>query len=224
MEKNGLMRTLKFGSVYAEKMFAMAVFMGIVYNIFFYLEASDRNHFMVPSYFASISAIMLFIIQILNNARYVPISISFGSSRKNTIIGIQWMNFMLIVQSVVLFGIILLIFPGELEGAIVEAIVIYLIVLLVFGGIGQLLSAASLKFGNVVGVLIGAGLFISIISGIVAVVVISATNGADNKSPETIIAEVAFIRKLLVSVFAVLIYVIGTYFNSRMLKKYEVRV
>ena len=222
-KKSGITRTLKYGGLYAEKVFSMVFLIVVIYGIIYYfqggLESSNSNtkSSMIPIYFGTISLMMLLITQITNNSRYVPLSISFGSLRKETFIGIQWINFILIIQSVIVFGFSITLISSDFDEMKLFVLSVYTILLIIFSGIGQLIGAASVRFGKLGAFLIGLFVFIIITSGVVAL----ALEGDLNT--EISVNNFSLNIKLIAAFVAVIIYIVGSYVNYRVLLNYEVR-
>jgi len=220
-KKSGISRTLKYTGLIAENAFGM-IFMAVaIYVIIYYFQGGvgygTHKSFMIPFYFGMISLIMLAVIQIVNNSRYIPISISFGSLRKETFIGVQWINLILIVQCVAVLGFSLTLIPGEFNEMKSLFFVVYIILLFLFGGLGQLIGAASIKFGKLGGLLIAALILIVIISGTVALAL------GEDFNAEISLTHFSLMIKILASSIAVIVYLCGSYINYRVLKNYEVR-
>ena len=220
-KKSGISRTLKYGGLYAEKVFLMVFLIVGIYAVIFYFQGGagvgDNKSLMIPIYFGMISLMMLLIIQILNNSRYVPLSISFGSLRKETFIGVQWINLILIIQSVLVFGVSITLISNDFSGMKSFVLLVYTILLIIFSGIGQLIGAASVRFGKLGAFLIGLFVFIIITSGVVAL----ALEG--NLNEEISVNDLSLNIKLIAAFVAVLIYIVGSYVNYRVLLNYEVR-
>jgi len=220
-KRSGISRTLKYGGLYAEKVFLMVFLIVGIYAVIFYFQGGagvgDNKSLMIPIYFGMISLMMLLIIQILNNSRYVPLSISFGSLRKETFIGVQWINLILIIQSVLVFGVSITLISNDFSGMKSFVLLVYTILLIIFSGIGQLIGAASVRFGKLGAFLIGLFVFIIITSGVVAL----ALEG--NLNEEISVNDLSLNIKLIAAFVAVLIYIVGSYVNYRVLLNYEVR-
>jgi len=220
-KRSGISRTLKYGGLYAEKVFLMIFLIVVIYAVIFYIQGGvgdvDTKSLMIPIYFGMISLMMLLIIQILNNSRYVPLSISFGSLRKETFIGIQWINLILIIQSVIIFGVSITLISSDFNGMKLFVLLVYTILLIIFSGIGQLIGAASVRFGKLGAFLIGLFVFIIITSGVIAL----ALEGDINT--EISVNDFSLIIKLLAVFVAVIVYIVGSYVNYRVLLNYEVR-
>jgi len=220
-KKSGINRTLKYGVIYAEKVFSMIIIIAGIYALIYYLQGGFgdiiSDSLMIPFYMGEMCLIMLFIIQIMNKSRYIPLSISFGSLRKETFIGIQWINLILIVQSVILVGVCLIpnqSISGEMKSM---GILIFALLLVALGGIGQLIAAVSIKFGKLGGFLIAGLIFVLITSAIVVLALVGEinTNITIDSFPSNI--------KILAIIVAVIVYICGSYINYRVLKNYEVR-
>ena len=220
-KKSGISRTLKYGALYAEKVFGMIFIMIGMYALIFYLQGgigeSNAKSLMVPFYLGQICLIMLFVMQIMNNSRYIPISISFGSLRKETFIGIQWINFILIAQSVILFGGYLILSKSISDEMVSLIILLFSLMLIFLGGLGQLTGAMSIKFGKLGGFLIAGLIFILIISAIAALAFVG------EMSVDIITQDILQINKIIAIFVAVLVYLCGSYVNYRVLQNYEVR-
>ena len=220
-KRSGISRTLKYGGLYAEKVFLMVFLIVGIYAVIFYVQGGagvgDNKSLMIPIYFGMISLMMLLIIQILNNSRYVPLSISFGSLRKETFIGVQWINLILIIQSVLVFGVSITLISNDFSAMKSFVLLVYTILLIIFSGIGQLIGAASVRFGKLGAFLIGLFVFIIITSGVVAL----ALEG--NLNEEISVNDLSLNIKLIAAFVAVLIYIVGSYVNYRVLLNYEVR-
>jgi len=220
-KRSGISRTLKYGGIYAEKVFLMVFLIVGIYEVIFYAQrgadVGDNKSLMIPIYFGMISLMMLLVIQIVNNSRYVPLSISFGSLRKETFIGIQWINLILIIQSVIVFGVSITLISSDFNGMKSFVLLVYTILLIIFSGIGQLIGAASVRFGKLGAFLIGLFVFIIITSGVVAL----ALEG--NFNTEISVNDFSLYIKLIAAFVAVIIYIVGSYVNYRVLLNYEVR-
>jgi len=94
---------------------------------------------------------------------------------------------------------------------------VYTILLIIFSGIGQLIGAASVRFGKLGAFLIGLFVFIIITSGVVAL----ALEGDLNT--EISVNNFSLNIKLIAAFVAVIIYIVGSYVNYRVLLNYEVR-
>ena len=220
-KKSGISRTLKYGGLYAEKTFAMIIFIVVIYAAISYYQGGfgDGNHksLMIPFYFGMISVITVSIIQILNVSRFIPITISFGSLRKETFVGIQCMNLILVVQCVAVIGIYLLFDSTNFNGMKTFIILVYIILLIIFSGLGQLIGAASIKFGKLGAFLIALFIFLMIIGGTVAL----AFGGASNI--DITINDFSLAMKAIAALVAVIVYIAGSYISYRILQNYEVR-
>jgi len=220
-KKGGIGRTLKYGGIYAERVFFMIFFMVAVYGIIYYFQGGvgegNNNSLMTPVYFGIVSLIVLAVIQLMNNTRYIPISISFGSPRKETFIGTQWINLILIVQCIAVLGIYFILVPSNSDGVETLILFLYVILLVIFSGLGQLIGAASIKFGKVGAFLIAMFVLIIIITGIVAIALVGEFN------VEISINGFSLLYKFIAVFVAVIVYLCGAYINYLVLKNYEVR-
>ena len=94
---------------------------------------------------------------------------------------------------------------------------LYVILLVIFSGLGQLIGAASIKFGKVGAFLIAMFVLIIIITGIVAIALVGEFN------VEISINGFSLLYKFIAVFVAVIVYLCGAYINYLVLKNYEVR-
>lgn len=220
MNKKGkISPSFKYGTVYAEKIFGMLFLMVAIYALVYGAEGGfgNTNSTTLLFYFGVISLIMIFVIQLMNNASYIPVSISFGSRRKDAFFGTQWINFIMFIQSIVIFGGYLLFLSDDLDGMKLLVIFIYSILIISLGGFGQFVGAISIKYGKLGAFLFAAIIFVLIVSSIIAI----AFNGIFETN--TVLTDSSFTVKILVLLLSCMIYVGSSYFNYQILQKYEVR-
>jgi len=219
-KKSGISRTLKYAGLCAESVFFMLFLMVAIYSALYYYQGGfgDGNHktIMIPFYFGFMSIMGLAVIQILNISKFIPVSISFGSLRKETFLGTQWINLILIVQCVAVFAVSLTLISSDFNKMRSLAIFVYILLLIFFSGLGQLIGAASIKFGKLGAFLIGIFVFIVVISGAVAL-------GFAGDFIDISINQISLVIKFIAVLVALIIYCAGAYINYRMLQNYEVR-
>lgn len=220
MNKKGkISPSIKYGTVYAEKLFGMLFFMVAIYALFYGIEGGfgddDNKTMMLLFYFGIVSVIMIFIIQLMNNLNYIPVSISFGSRRKDIFCGIQWINFILFIQIIAIFAGYVLFISDDLAGMKSLIILIYIILIISLGGIGQFVGAISIKYGK-----LGASLFTAFIFVLIFGIVYIACYCIFEKN--IALTDISFV-KILAVLISCMIYIGSSYFNYRILQKYEVR-
>jgi len=219
-KKSGIGRTLKYAGLCAERVFLMLFLMVAIYSALYYYQGGfgDGNHksIMIPFYFGFMSIMGVAVIQILNISKFIPISISFGSLRKETFLGTQWINLILMVQCVAVFTVSLTLISSDFNKMSSLAIFVYTLLLIFISGLGQLIGSASIEFGRLGAFLIGIFVFIVVISGAV-------TLGFAGDLIDISINQISLVIKFIVVLVVVIIYITGAYTNYRVLQKYELR-
>lgn len=216
--KSGLMRTLKYATISAEKVFLVFLIMITAYSAMFIINGeANQSRAVLHMYYIFVCIIMILVLQVTNNTRYLSVSISFGCRRKDALIGTHLINLIIIAQSVIGFVIFVALLPGELEPIKFEVEILFLVLAIGASGFGQIQSAISFRFGKLVGFLVVAFLMTAI-TGVLIWRMFLMDGIFELKMHE--MPTAVWIIAFAVAVGA---YVIGAFLNRRVILNYEVR-
>ena len=214
---NRLLKCLICGTWSVEKIFGAAVlFMGI-YSTFLVIEDDGRNLGMVAWYFAFAGVIMVVSLVMGENAKYIMMAVSFGVRRREAFLGMQFTNLVLTIQNLVVFAVILKIFPDTTGIPYDNAIYLYAVAMIFLFGVGQILFVISYKYGNTK----------ALLTFVFTMVVVFASMSV------LLLVQKGFITFLFLGIplavrigiatAALLIYAAGVLISRNMINKYEVR-
>lgn len=111
MKKQSISRNVRFWGGYMEKNFLLILGMSGVYALFLpYLIGEDTTGMqlfvMRVSYAVMIEGIMTFVLPIVYPTYSLPLALSFGSGRREAVVGMQLSNLLMIGQNLLIVGII----------------------------------------------------------------------------------------------------------------------
>lgn len=214
---NRLFKCLICGLWSVEKIFGAALlFMGI-YSTILFAEDNGRNLGMIAWYFAFAGVIMVVSLVMGENAKYIMMAILFGVRRREAFVGMQFTNIILTLQNMIIFAVVLKIFPDNTGIPYDNAIFLYAVAMIFLFGAGQILFVISYRYGNIK----------ALLTFVFTMVVVFASMSV------LLLVQKGFITFLFdgiplparfgIATVAVLIYGVGVLISRNMINKYEVR-
>lgn len=226
MEKSLLLQAVKRNALYwgrlSEQMILLLIGISAFYVIIFGMDADSVEEIFINAsgYIGLVGLMFAWISQISYVASYMPLAISFGAKRMETVWGIQYLNFLLAVQIILLFGIVSV--PAGIFSVIGWVGIGFFALAAVFcAAVGQFCSAAYIRFG-----VKGTVVYSIVVVGSILVALFTGMSGSINGIIERIPEMLMGDRNTLLTAAAAgvfLIYAASYLVFRRIIKNYEVR-
>lgn len=147
LQKQRIKRNIVFWGTITEKYIFMMLVIILLYSIFYSYIGGEREFFDVFFTYQIIVALVSSLVAPMSyGVTYIPLVMSFGSKRKETVWGVQFMNWLIVVQMEVLL-ILSAGLSSAVSGRTVLVAEIALIVMTTGVALGQIAAAMGLKFG-----------------------------------------------------------------------------
>lgn len=241
MKKQSISRNVRFWGGYMEKNFLLILGMSGVYALFLpYLIGEDMRGMqlfvMRVSYAVMIEGIMVFVLPIVYPTYSLPLALSFGSGRREAVVGMQLSHLLMIGQNLLIVGIIEWM-AGKIAAVSCQEFSAYAGmgfaaaagILLAIASIGQFGTALILRFGAK-GMAIYIIVFVLLIFGGALAVGFSVGSGQIDDAEILSILLDAHVLQMVKRIISVLLaadvaaYIVGFLVLKRTVMRYEVRM
>lgn len=144
-------RTVKYWLAMAEKQFIIFALIAVGYFLYGYFLSANMDHEQLlaglSGSFIGMGLLALFSYAVSTTQIYMPLTISFGSTRKQAFIGYQAGSWILIIQ-ILLAGKIASLLAGKSNVLLDTNVLLYFGILLFVLGIGQIFAIFIARFGS----------------------------------------------------------------------------
>ena len=164
----GIGRNLLFWGKTLEKMVLMMVlwiigivsFMTLMEGGDFWTELGNQ----LPTYLIMLTFLTVFVISMNGMQIYFPLTVSFGSGRRQSFVAMQVMQHVIVAELVAAVSVCSYFFNPQIWWLIGSYLMSVLGVMFVFIGMGNLIAVAYMRFGRTMGILIYSASLILIIA------------------------------------------------------------
>ncbi|MEG1139747.1 MAG: hypothetical protein RSD55_03670 [Lachnospiraceae bacterium] len=142
-------RSIHYWSIVAERAFGGTIILAIFYAFLFPHMSGESGYFIsilesFPTQMMFMGTLYTVILQLSQNGTGISLVLSFGSSRREALLGLQWMNILFIVQLVVSVFLLNLVI-GTHKNVLIPLMICFSIVLLFFLAVSQIMGAFLMK-------------------------------------------------------------------------------
>lgn len=224
-------RTIHFWGYQVERMFLIMIVMSAIYSLLgtkYKLDGEESFTLTMFMYMAIVGTVVILMLQMGYASTHVPLILSMGASRRETLMGVQFSNLLYFVQMMILMGVGLVVFPiidGKWNSLFICIWLIIAIVYFAATAIGQFGAWLHMRYG-MKGSIIYSVLFVVlllVVGGVVALIAGRAWNGGveavltweSMKNELTVVCVVAL-------VIGIVVYIAGYQLLKKAIMNYEV--